>query len=71
MNLQNLNPSFLPSKCPYSSSVPSPVDLAKDDVERADDGDDVGEHGVLADVVDGGEVREAGCLDIGTKNSYL
>ena len=40
------------------------VNLAEHDVEGADDGDNVGEHVVAADVVDEGKVEETRRLDL-------
>ena len=42
----------------------SAIDFAEDDVERSDDGDNVGQHQVLADVVDQRQVGKAGGLDL-------
>ena len=46
------------------TSIHLPIHLSEHDVQGADDGDDVGQHGVLADVVDGREVSEPGRLDL-------
>ena len=51
----------------------SAIDFAEDDVERSDDGDDVGQHQVLADVVEKRQVGEAGGLNLApatTKSSF-
>lgn len=44
--------------------IASTVDFAEHDVERADDGDDVGQEVVLADLLQGGEMGKAGRLDL-------
>jgi len=42
----------------------SPVDLAKHNVARADERDDVGDHVALRDGIEGGQVREARRADL-------
>ena len=41
-----------------------PINLTKDNVQSADDGHDIGDHHVLAEVVYGGQMREARRLDL-------
>ena len=40
------------------------IDFAENDVERSNDGDDIGQHQVLADVVNQGQMGKTGSLDL-------
>ena len=40
------------------------IDFAENDVECSNDGDDIGQHQVLADVVNQGQMGKTGSLDL-------